>query len=194
MYAPRQRLDRAYRLCNDCEGKLHTRLSKISKWINRIYPVNIPTPPEPKQKVHKWNFFNDAYLFIFFIQDFAFWISSALRILSLVSSTLSLLSAMTEINKVQGHVLIPLQLKLISKWSLPLDIANIVIIMLAATFSSAQLSYSDLVSSMLWFLTATAKLVSINPIAKNFKRAASIFHVWKSNRGPCWLKLIVNCF
>lgn len=48
---PRQRLDRAYRLCNDCEGKLHTKLSKISKWINQIYPVKFPTLPEPKPKV-----------------------------------------------------------------------------------------------------------------------------------------------
>jgi hypothetical protein len=95
----------------------------------------------------------------------------------MVGSTLSLLSAIMEINKVQGLVSIPLQLKFISKWSLPLDIANIAVIMLAATFSSPQLSSSDLLSSMLWFLTATAKLVSINPIAKNFKKVASVVHV-----------------
>jgi hypothetical protein len=104
-------------------------------------------------------------------------LSTALRVLSLAGSTLSLISAVLEINKVQSLVFIPLQLKFISKWSLPLDIANIAFIMLAATFSSPQLPSSDLLSSMFWFFTASAKLVSINPIAKNFKKVATVLHV-----------------
>jgi len=107
------------------------------------------------------------------------WLSTSLRIASLVGATFSLLAVTVEVNKIQNLMTIPYFLQIIRKWSLPLDVANVAVVLLATVFTRPQLSSRDLVLSLLWFFTATINLLANIPVAKIYRKHAVMSHVRK---------------
>ncbi|XP_059469993.1 transmembrane protein 201 homolog isoform X2 [Neocloeon triangulifer] len=164
----RQRLERAYRLCPECDVKLNYKLNSVKQWIKSLYPAK---PAEiAEQVVWKTNFLPKACV--------------CLRLLSTVAAIALLVSsfglAVAEVDK-NIKWAVPSLVKSGMTLTLPQNVLNFALILLTAVLSETNwLPTNELMSAMLWFLSALINLALSRNFLKEFESYTTISYIFFS--------------